>query len=108
MYMAPHHPPPGTFGCAPKNWVPPKIAPKGRFLAQISVSDQNSKEFLKNLKYFFRFRADFRKKSVQKKGQKRGQNKGFWLLALFYPILPYFTLFSLFYPISGHILGCGY
>ena len=52
--------------CAPKNWGSPKIAPKGRFLGPIYVSDQNSKEFLKNLKYFLGFRPIFEKKCAKK------------------------------------------
>ena len=89
-------PPHGTFDSAPQNCVPPKIAQKGRFLAQISVSDQNSKEFLKNLKYFLGSGPIFEKKVCKKKGQKRGQNRVFWFLGLFYPILPYFPSFTIF------------
>ena len=63
-------PPPGTFDCAPKNGVPPKIAQKGRFLAQISVSDQNSKELLKNLKYFLGYGPIFEKKVCKKRVKK--------------------------------------
>ena len=72
-----------------------KIAQKGRFLGSISVFVQNSKDFLKNLKYFLGYGPIFEKKFA-KKGSKRGQNKGFLLFTLFYLILPYFPYFTLF------------
>ena len=50
---------------------------------------------MKNLKYF-KFRADFRKKSVQKRGQK-GDFGGF---GGFSPVLPYFACFTLFWATS--------
>ena len=71
------------------------MAQKGRGGGQILVVDHNSKEILKNLKYFLGSGPIFEKKG-QKKGQKRGQNRGFWVLGLFYAILPYFPYFTLF------------
>ena len=69
MYMA-SLTPPGTFGCSKK--LPRcKIAQKGRFWGQISVFDQNSKEFLKNIKYFLGYGPIFEKKCA-KKGVKNG------------------------------------
>ena len=89
--------PPALLG-APKNYPGvTKIAQKGLFLGCISVFDQNSKEFLKNLKYFLGYGPIFGKKKCAKKGTKMGQNRGFGFL----PILPHFTL------ILGQILGCG-
>ena len=76
------------------------LAPKGRLWAQISAFDQNSKDFLKNLKYFLGSGSIFEKKN----GAQKGPNQGF--LGIF-PVLPYFHYFTLFSPILGYILGCG-
>ena len=99
-YMAPHHHPPPTTHLIvlPKTGGPPKLPKKVVFWAQfLFVSDQNSKEFLKNLKYFLGSGPIFEKK-VCKKGVKRGVKTGvfgFWAyFTLFYPVLPCFTYFG--------------
>ena len=60
--MAPDHPPGTLSRPPPRTCTPPKITQKGHFLAQFSVVDQNSKEFLKNLKYFLGSGPIFEKK----------------------------------------------
>ena len=92
-------PPPTHLIVLPKTVCRPKLPPKCRFLAPVSVFDQKSKECLKNLKYFLGSGPIF-EKSMQKGGQKGGQNTVFWLLAYFtlcYPISPMFPLFPATY-----------
>ena len=97
MYMASSSPPSALLGALKKHLGVTKIAQKGCcFFAQISVFDQNSKEFFKNLKYILSYGPIFEKKCA-KKGSKTGQNVVVVFLA-FYPILPYLTLCLPYFP----------
>ena len=62
-YMATLNRPPPTLLGAPKGGLGvAKMAQKGRLLAQNYVVDQNSKDFLENLKYFLGSKPIFEKK----------------------------------------------
>ena len=93
--------PPDTFESAPKTGVWPKMGQKGRFLGPISVFDQNSKEFLKNLKYFLGSGPISEKKWAKKKWAKKGSKQGFLAFGPILPILPHFPCFTLFRPHLG-------
>ena len=72
-------------------------------MGQISVFDQNSKELLKNLKYFLRSGPIF-EKSVQKGGQKGGFG-WFGFFSLFDPISPVLPCFGPH--LGGRLLNLG-
>ena len=100
MYMAPGYRPLVTDLTTLLDPYPPKNGPKRSFFGQNSVVDPNSKQFLKNLKYFLGSELIF-----EKKGAKKGQ-KGVEIGVL--TVLPYFTLFHpifLILPYFGQHLG---
>ena len=90
MYMAPAYPCLVTDLSALRDPYPAKNGPKRspKFCRRSEFE-----RIIEKSQIFFKFRVDFRKK-VCKKGAKKG-------------VLDGLGVFPLFYPILGHILGCG-
>ena len=84
-------PPPFLIWTPSGTPTPQKTAQKGCFWGQNSVVDQNSKELLKNLKYFLGSEPIFEKKCA-----KKGVKIGVLTILPYFTLLPYFPYFTLF------------